>query len=182
MIYNKLYEYYMMYFEEGADKEIIFIEITKIIKPIIYSNIFLVKKNYREDFHQDLLMKIHYTLEYKKFILDFNSKINYDEIENELKTKSDKIIFENFKNEYIENIQCKDKRIIVMDFNRYLGNVKLFSFFEKTIKNFRIDFNKKNSKFEIISLDSPEYANLEIIYIRNDVECEIMVKKKTKNF
>ncbi len=175
---NKLYQNYMMYFEEGADKNEIFIKIIAIIKPLLDRNTLSVEKSLREDLRQDLLTKIHYTLESKRFILDLFSEINYDERTFKLKKENDKIILNNFLENYDKNKIDEDFYQYINDFISYSGNVKLLSFYEKTFSNKTIDFKRKYLNNKAISLDDPRYSKFEIVDVYDDELLDIEIKNK----
>lgn len=165
----KIYELYVAFNTEPNNKDEIFTNFINEIEPLISKNEKLMDEGLREEFRQELLIKIHDLIVKQKFkMTDLSSEIKANE-NNEFSSSLLNGFIEksiNNKNLYQCYISSNESYDIFMNaFTNFVGNVKLINYFIKTIRNFRIDFYRKNNRNKLIRLDE-EYEN-EIIDIKD---------------
>lgn len=162
----KLYHLFVTFYNMPEQREEIFSEIVSCINPLISKYSRFIEKSLRDDFVQEVLMKLH------KILINEKIKLHH------FRVVGTNIIFENAYDAGLLSkfiAQSKDNERLYLEsllsrqhFERFIsalaefvGQVKLISFLDKMIKNLSIDFRKQHKflDIEFKESDFPVYDN-----------------------
>jgi len=148
-------------------------------KNLINQELYKMRSEYREDFYQELLMKLYKIMQKElisissDFILNDRDRLLLEQSSTVLETKSAKRYLDAYFNEINKIlINCTS----YSSFFLFVGDIKIRKYIKTVCANFRIDYlrkygkNQNNSTFSLNELNSDGIEYLEII--PNNVEAE----------